>query len=403
MMISARKGLTLVEILVAIGISAVLVGVTAAVLKTGFDTYSFVQQEMLLQKALDETLDDASGEGFQGYGIKDGLEILDITAESIVFVPMWVEEQLVQSDEFFLSRKLRPGSTIPIAEILDISFGRRKGDWRQIPITFIPGQSNDPLKFDDRVISNVPLSPGGKIRFTFQPDPSRCPECTAFIGWEKDRIIYKYKGKSSVIPRFPVSGVVLSDFNLKYFDNTNTEVEPSKDNIPNVTGVQIGLSASKDKVSKRGFIFVNLRNTRTSGTGLLIHQGTKIKIAGSDKTRMFSITNISGIKEAGRIELEARPRKGAVWKAIIELGFDTDGRTPLVKRYSIEYPAGNRVFSQSVDLTADQPLNFMNLTSSSSFGSSAVKDAKKTVKVTGDVDLVVTRMDAKGAMLFIRP
>jgi len=402
MKINIRRGLTLVEILVAIAISAVLVGVVTGVLKTGFDTYAYVQQEMLLQKALDETLDEVSGAGFRGYGIKDALEIMDLTPNSITFVPMWVDEQVISKNEFILSHKLMPGATLPIAEILDTSFGKRP-TWKPISITFTQGKSLDPLRPDDKVISNVPLTPGARIRFTFQPDASVSADCAAFIGSEQGRIVYRYKGKSELIPRFSVKGVVLSDFILRYFDNTNAEVEPNKDNIPNVTGVQINLTATQNKVLKQGFIFVNLRNTRTGGTGLLIHQGTKVKIAGSDKTRMFSITNISGIEDAGRIELEARPKKGAIWKAVIELGFDVDGSTPLIKRYSIEYPAGNRVFSQSVDLGTDQSLNFMNITSSASFGSSAIKDSRKTVNVVGDVELVVTRMDAKGAMLFIRP
>lgn len=402
MNINIRKGLTLVEVLVVIAISAVLVGVVSAVLKTGFDIYSYVQQETLLQKVLDETLDEVSGAGLRGYGIKDALELTDLTPVSITFVPMWIDEQIISKNEFKLSHKLRPGAALPIAEILDAPFGK-KAVWKQVPVIFISGKSLGQFKSDERLVSGLPLNPGGKIRFIYQPDVSACVDCSAFIGLEQGRIVYKYKGRINALLRFPVKGVEISDFNFRYFDNTNMEVEPSKDNISNVTGVQINLAVVQNKVVKRGFVFVNLRNTRTGGAGLLIHKGTKIKIAGSDKVRMFSIANISGIENGGRIELEARPKKGAVWKAIIELGFDADGSTALIKKYSIEYPAGNRVFSQPVDLDTGHSLNFMNLTSSASFGSSTIKNSKHTVKVVGDVDLVVTRMDAKGAMLFIRP
>ena len=49
------------------------------------------------------------------------------------------------------------------------------------------------------------------------------------------------------------------------------------------------------------------------------------------------------------------------------------------------------------------PLNFMNLGQDASYGWAQGKYNENTVNLKGEVELIVTKMDAKGAMLFIRP
>jgi len=381
-----------------------------------------------LEKALDEAMDEVSGASFDDYGIKDALEILEITPTSITFVPMWVDDshtinsehqdkRLLEKSPFILNRPVKPGAPLPIAEALAPNLRNTRERWRTVPITFIPGQNKDPLRPDDRVFLNEPVAAQSQIRFIFHPEAKDFSDCAVTIKWEGDRITRKYKGKIQSIPSHNVSGVVLSGFSLRYFDNTNSELVPDKDKIPSITGAQINISTAlkntsegsmlktpfkpQTRVFKEGVTFVSLRNSRAAGGGLLIQQGTRIKVSDSHGVRMFSLSNVSGIKDNGRIELELKPKKGNIWKVIIELGFDAD--TPLIKKYSIEYPAGNKIFSQVVNLTTDLPLNFMNLSPTASYGFSGELDKRRLVNVTGDVELMVTRMDARGAMLFIRP
>lgn len=415
-----NAGLTLIELVVVIAVSAVLTGAIALVLKSGVDTYFYSQSEILLEKALDEALDEVGGSGFEGYGIKDALEVLDISPTSITFVPMWVDDSHDTGEKnentFILNRPLKAGAALPIAEVAEgvskQTYLPKEEAWRHIPITFIAPENDGPLELGAKVILNYQVMPANKLRFIFQPDASSYPDCAVTISWQDDKIIRRYKADIKTIPAYDVGGVTLSNFNLQYFDSTNTEVIPEKENIPNITAVKVNIVTSlpagakrllkaKSQISKEGFTFINLRNSRVNGKGMLIHNGSRIKIPDSKNVRMFSIANISGIKEAGVIELEAMPEKGPAWKAIIELGLD--GKTPLIKKYSIEYPKGNRIYSQTVELATDAPLNFMNLAPAASYGFAGLKDNKKTIKVQGGVELTVTRMDAKGAMLFIRP
>lgn len=422
-------GLTLIELMVAIAVSTILTGAVVFVLKGGLDAYFYSQEQILLEKVLDEGLDEVIGAGFEGYGIKDALEVLEISPTAIKFVPMWIDDSHVVKSEYAegiqgedvytLNRPLKPGAALPIAEVfepLDTSYPAKKGIWRRQTIAFIPPKADDPAKLDEKVYLSKKAVPGSRVRFIFQPDASAFEDCAVEIFWQDGRLMRRYKGDVKTIPADDIAGVKLSGFKMQYFDNTNTEVAPDKDNIANITAVKVNLTATlpaslkgavgpitkgENTISKEGFTFVNLRNSRTAGRGLLIQKGSRIKIPDSNRVRMFSLANISGIKEAGNIELEARPKTGLSWKAVIELGIERD--TPLIKRYSIEYPIGSRIHSQRVNLTTDTPLNFMNLSPSASYGLYGAGSDKKTIKVTGDVELLVTRMDAKGAMLFIRP
>jgi type II secretory pathway pseudopilin PulG len=414
------SGLTLIELLIAISIATILTGVVVLMLKTSLDSYSFGQQEVLLEKALDDCLDEIAGGGFENNGIKDSLEILNVQPTFITFVPLWVDDshtlkpehentELVTKTPFTLNRPFKAGASLPIAEVSTTDDPRRKTqDWKLTPITFLLGPHKEPLKPDDQVFLNEPVEPGSKIRFIFQPDATNFPDCAMTIKWQQDKIIRTYKGKTDTIPKYNIPGVTLTGFNLQYFDNTNTEVEPRPELIPNITALKVSLKVSlgtkakhETRTTKNGFIFINIRNSRTAGAGLIIRQGTRIKIPDSKHIRVFSLANVIGIKEGGTIELEARPKKGTTWKICIELGFDD--KTPILKRYSVEYPPGRTVYSETINLTTDLPLNFMNLGGSGRYDYDFDKDGNNVVNLEGDVELVVTKMDADGAALFIRP
>lgn len=414
------SGLTLIELLIAIGIATFLTGVVVMMLKTSFEAHSFSQQDTLLQKALDDCLDEITGGGLESYGIKDSLEILNITPTSITYVPLWIDDshilksehqhpELISKAPFTLNRPFKAGAALPIAEVSTAYDPRRKThNWKVVPITFLLGPHKDPLKPDDQVFLNEPVEAGRKIRFIFQPDATHFPDCAMTVRWRGNKITRVYKGKQEIIPKYNIPGVTLTDFRLLYFDNTNTEVEPRPKLTPNITAVKFDLKASlnvnprqEERITKNGFTFVNIRNTRTAGTGLIIRQGTRIKIPDSKHIRVFSLTNVVGIKDGGQIELEARPKRGTIWKIRIELGFDDN--TPILKRYFVEYPPGRAVYTETINLTTDLPLNFMNLGATGRYDYDFDKDTSNAVNLEGDVELVVTKMDANGGALFIRP
>lgn len=403
-----RRGVTLIELLVAISITAILTGIVVFTLRAGLDAYSFGQEQALLGKALDDCLEEIAGGGFESYGIKDALEVLTATPASISFVPLWIDDShsipfSVDLPSFTLNRPFKAGASLPLAEVFTA-----EGKWKAVPITFVAGAHKNPKKPDDRVYLNTPQDPENKIRFVFQPDVKHFPDCVMTIRWAGDRITRKYKGKTEDIPKDVISGVSLSDFGFQYFDNTNTEVSPQQKLIPNITAIKLNLEASithKTKrvpgLKKQGFVFMNIRNSRVAGVGLIIREGTRFKIPDSRHIRVFSLTQVTGIRPGGRIELEARPKKGVTWKIRIHLGLDD--KTPLLKRYAVEYPPGRTVYSEAIDLSTDLPLNFLTLGGNGRYDYDFDKEGNNMVNLEGEVELVVTKMDATGAALFVRP
>ena len=400
------KGLTLIELIIAIAITAFFAGITVIMLKTSFEAYFLGQEETSFVKVLDETLEEIVGGGIESNGIKDSLEIIDVTPASITFVPLWIDDthmttskheysELVTKTPFILNRPFKPGASLPIAEI------HTPDGWEIIPVTFVFGLHKDSNKPDDKIYLKNPVRSGTKIRFVYQVDAANFPDCAITIGWRGDRITRAYKGVVETIPKYDIPGVTLSDLNFQYFDNTNTEVEPRQKFIPNITAIKVNLKVQAGSQQKDGFAFINLRNTRTAGSGLIIQKGTRLKIPNSKNIRVFTLGNIIGIKRGGTIELEARPEKGTVWNISVEL--DYYNNAPVLRKYYVRYPTGKTVYSEVVNLTLDLPLNFMNLGATGRYDYDYDEDTDNIVNLEGDVELVVTRMDASGAALFIRP
>lgn len=406
-----KQGLTLVELLVVISITAILAGVTIFMLSASLDAYFFAQEQISLDKALDDCLNEISGGGLEAYGIKDGLEILEVSPESITFVPFWVDDthiakpehsnkQLFNTIPFTLNRPFQAGAALPICEAISPADQAVS----LVPITFILGERAEPGKTTDEVLLNAPVPAASRIQFIYQPDAGHFSDCAMSIKWEAGKVIRRYNNKTEAIPKYNIPAVALTGLKFQYFDNTNTEVQPLPENIPDITAVRVTAAAAfaqgKSKKERSASVFINLRNTRTAGAGLIIRKGTKVKIPDSRHIRIFSLGNIAGMKRPGLIELEARPKKGTVWKMVVELAFDKD--KPIIKKYSVEYPPGEPRYSEIVNLGADQPLNFMNL-GNGRFDYDFDKNTSNMVNLEGDVELVVTRMEASGAALFIRP
>ncbi len=419
-MTQPNRAVTLIELLIAMAVTAVLTGVITLTLRTGFDTYSFGQEQVLLEKALDDSLEEIGSGGFESYGIKDALEVLSVSPVSIAFVPLWVDEShriepslSDKPQEFILERPFKAGASLPIAEVseplspADLRQGKRRA-WRAVPITFIQGARRDASKVNDKVSLNIPVDSDNAIRFVFQPEAKYFPDCVMTIGWDGKRITRTYRGKADTLPKYDIPGITLANFKFQYFDNTNTEVEPRNDLIPNITAIKLNLESAvvtKAKrakpVTKNGFVFINIRNTRTAGTGLIIRQGSHFKIPDSRRIRVFTLANVVGAREGGIIEIEARPKEGKIWKVRIQLGY-YDGK-PALKKYFVEYPAGRVAYSETINLTTNIPLNFLTLGANNRYDYDFDKDGNNVVNLEGDVELVVTRMDATGAALFIRP
>jgi len=295
-------GLTLIELLIALGITAIFAGIIVSMLKTSFESYSFGQAELFFVKALDESLEEITGSSIDTQGIKDALEILNVTPTSITFVPLWTDDghittsrhehsKLVTKAYFRLNRPFKAGAPLPVAEILT------PRGWRSIPATLVPGTHKNPSKPDDKIFLHYPVNAGRKIRFIYQSDASKFGDTAITLAWKDNSITRTYKGKTELIPKYNIPGIKFSDLLFQYFDNTNSEVQPKSELIPNITAIKVSLKVISSGQERDGSNYINLRNTRVAGTGLIIQKGTRLKISDSSHIRVFSISNITGVKK----------------------------------------------------------------------------------------------------------
>lgn len=401
-----QVGFTLMELLVAIAISALLGAATVLMLRISLDAYIFSEEQALIHKILDETLAEISGEGFRNYGIKDSLEILEAKEDSLIFLPLWIDDShriTARRQKLVLNRPFSLGSAIPTLELKT----KDKEFFLPAPITFIPHQQATEGKSEDTIIPHEPLATGSQARIVFQPDPQRFSDVIMRLSWDSQegRFLRTYNHRTEAIPKEQYKGFKLTQARFQYFDNTNTEIPAPVPGelLPALSAVKVSLSLeSGGQVNKRqASAFINLRNSRTFGKGIVIRKGMRMRIPDSHRIRTFSLGNIVGVKEGDIIQLNAQPMQGRSWRITIELGI-TDG-LPSIERYAIDYPAGSTVYSEEIKLTCDLPFNLLTIGKNGRYDYDFDKDSENVVDLKGDVNLVVEEMTTQGAAIFLRP
>ena len=413
-----RRGLTLIELLIAITISAILAGTTVLMLKGSLDAYTFSQDEAFTQKILDETLAELSSGTYVTWGIQDAVEIIEARADSFSFVPLWVDSShkmasmITGEQEFELNRPFKAGAPLPIFE-----FKRSgSGDFGTASIKFIlADKSAQGVSSVDKVILAEPVPTDTQlISIIYHPDSESFSDKVMQMSWspQKSAFIRQYAGKTDIIPAKVYKEFKLNNANFQYFDNNNTEIVPdsaskgvSQDSLSSITAVKVNLFITPSNIergkTRQASSFINLRNTRSFGSGILLRAGTRVKIPDSEHIRTLSIGNIIGIKEGSIIQFQAEGERGGVWKVSLHLGFKDN--LPVLKQYSIEYPLGTVVYSETINLTTDLPLNLMNLGNNGRYDYDFDKGVDNVVDLGGSVIFTATRMDCAGAALFVRP
>lgn len=400
------KGLTLLELLIAVAISMLLGGTVVLMLKTSMDAYLFSEEQALIQKILDESLEEISGESFQVYGLKDALMILEAREDALSFVPLWIDETHrvnTQKESFVLDRPFRLGSSMPFFEFRP----GPKDNFSPAPIVFISRQEDDKGKTEDAVIPRDPLPLGSEVRIIFSADPEHFPDVIMRLNWDsqKKRIMRRYKNKTESVPKQPLTGIKLVGLKFQYFNNSNTEM-PSpvpEDLLSEISAVKatLDLESKGQPNLRQASTFISMRNARTFGKGIIIREGMRIRIPDSSSIRAFGLGNIVGVKKGDVIQLKAQPSQGSAWRINIEL--DVKDNLPIVKRYAIDYPPGLTVYSETINLTCDLPFSLLGIGANGRYDYDVDKDVQNLVDLKGEVYLTVEKMTAKGAALFIRP
>jgi len=290
--ISSIKGLSLIELLITLAISSIIVGVIAFTLQTCLDTFFYVQDDIFLQKVLDETLQTISGGDYQNYGVEDSLEIIDANISSIAFVPLWVDDTHIsgssaeKKQEFILNYPFKAGATLPIGEVLE-KVGKEM-IWRQKSLTLLIAGEDQGADFKDRVYFNESVPSNAKVRFIYHPDSAKSKESIMTMRLTNQGILREYRNKKTYLPAHVIDLFRVEDIKFQYFDNLNKEIQVdsgtgalSKTLIPNITALRIILKVGGGDLSKEASAFFNIRNTRSSGLGIIIRKGTELKIPNS--------------------------------------------------------------------------------------------------------------------------
>ncbi|MFH1645570.1 MAG: prepilin-type N-terminal cleavage/methylation domain-containing protein [Candidatus Omnitrophota bacterium] len=397
-----KKAFTLIELMVAIAISAVITGAIYFSLDTALESWGYSRDHLAMQKVLNEVTDMiASGSGIT-YGIRDGLEVIEATSERIAFVPPWTDNTHTVASRGFvytMNRKMKPGTSVPIAEVRM----RGSNDYLPIPISMI--DKKGALQTQLRLSLHVPV--GNRLFFTYHPDSDVNADVIKTIWWDPDNknIYSKYLNEVTNVSE-NAFGVEIVDFSFRYYNNYN-ELLVKKGTVPRrdislISGIEIFMKVQLGEHQKSILSFVALRNSPTRSGQYSLKEGMRIRVPDGENIHILLLNNITGAENGDVIEFEALPRRGKSWTLAIK--FSRAGLAePKIESYVVEYPTGNVVFTSFPHMSAQTGLNFMTLDPNGLFDYDDDLDIKDIVSLGGDVTLEVRKMDVEGAGLFVRP
>lgn len=399
-----KRGFTLIEFVITIAISTIITAALYFSLKTALDTWAVCQGQLLLQQASSRIMEELVEGPPDEYGIRDGLEVIDGTPAQVTVVMPWTDDTHdVYSGiaTYTLNKHIKPGTSLPIAEALL----PESEEYRVVPITMIEkGKSDDypQLRF------NMALPAGSRLRFTFYPDYKKDADVITTFRYDSgaQAIFIDDKEGTREVYKNPF-GVKITDFRMRYFDNANNEVGVngyvSSGDIPVITGIEIAFKAqNKNGELRETVTFVSLRNAPMHSGNLTLKEGIKLPIPGSREVKALFLANLSGIDNKDTLILEAKPQSGKSWLLKIQFSKLSNTNKPLLESYSIEYPAGNKVFSERPRTPVDFGLNLLALGPNGlhDYGYSGIQDE---IILEGKVNLEVKKMDIGGAAVFVRP
>lgn len=401
---SASRGFTLIELIIAIAISTLITAALYFSLKTALESWDFSQDQLLLQQVSSRVMEELV-EGLPGtYGLRDALEVVDGAPAQVVTVMPWTDDThdvYTGITTYTLNKHIKPGTNLPISEALLPA----SNEYKTVPVSLVDtGKSEDytQLKLDMAVPS------GSRLRFTFYPDYKRDADVLETFRYDSEAqgIFIDDKDGARQVYKNPF-GIKITDFKLRYFDNTNTELGSegslSTSDIPVITGIEISFKAqSRNGNTRQTVTFVSLRNAPMHSGNLALKEGARFPAPNSKEVRAFALNNLSGIDDKDSLILEAKPESGGPWVLKVRFSKASDLANPLIESYSIEYPAGNQVFSTNPRISAGFGLNLLSLGYNGLYDY-GFNDVPGEIVLNGKVTLEVRKMDIGGASIFVRP
>lgn len=396
-------GFTLIELIVAIGVSSLVSLALYFSLMTALNVWQETQGQFLLQQVGIQTSEELSEGPIDTYGLRDSLEIAQAGPQAVsVVMPYSDATQSVYSgiSRYTLNKHLKPGSPIPIAEALL----PQADEYKVIPITLVDkGKSEE---YPEARL-NIGLPAGSNLRFTFHPDYKRDTNVLTTFSYDANQqavFIEDKEGRRDISRN--LFGIKIREFLLRYFDNTNTEIDAgslSEGDISRITGIEIAFKAESNTGQSREIVtFVSLRNAPKHSGNLTLSPGSSFLIPDSKDIQAFFLTNLSGIDNNDTLILQAKPEFGQEWQLQVQFSKPSGQSPPLIQRYTIEYPAGHQVYAEEPRASPELGLNLLSLSQNGlyDYDDDGLQDA---VSLKGKVTLEVVRMDIGGASVFVKP
>ncbi len=405
--------MTLIELLVAIAIGAVVAGVIILILDIGLTSWRIGEADILIQEVGQKVLDELIEGSFELCGLREAVELRQASASNITFIPPWVDVHDIRINltvgKFLrLKKRIRPGSPPPLAGI------RTPGqtNFSPFPVLFTYGENHSPEHPEELVCIRKPIAAGSRLKIYYSPDGTD-PGVSAVYLWDKSHkmLTRAYYDSIEEIPTRAM-GVKVTKLEFSYFDMTNALLTPSDGGrlspaqLRTLSAVKIKLTAEKGNEKRELISFVNIRNLGNRGGGISITEGSILDIPDSEAIHSLILTNIAGVENGDLIEIEAKPEEGKSWKISVKFGLmpessDTSEK-PRLLSFAVEYPPGTALWSRYLNQPIERGLDLTNL-GNNYYDYNDDENIEDIVILRGAVQLLVSRMDVEAAAIAILP
>ncbi|MBI4372479.1 MAG: prepilin-type N-terminal cleavage/methylation domain-containing protein [Candidatus Omnitrophica bacterium] len=267
----SEKGLTLIEVMVAISIASLLTLGIERLLDTALTSWRIAIEEVSISKLSEDMMRQMTEGDDQFSGLRDAAQLIDAGKVAVTFVPMWTDvfDLLPRDGKFYLTKRLRPGAPPPMSEV------KFKGarDYVVYPV-LVKAEEGTNKQYGE---FGFPIKPGATVRFSYQPDVKVHPELIMKYEWDSklgkirrfyNRIVHDFNEREEAVKTTAVE--------FSYLDGGNQAVDIegrtlSKANaLVRISSVKIDLEMQGKQMTKRAVTLVNLRSLGKGGQGVIL-------------------------------------------------------------------------------------------------------------------------------------
>ncbi|MBI2095878.1 MAG: hypothetical protein HYT89_06895 [Candidatus Omnitrophica bacterium] len=389
--------------MISITLVVIITGSIYYCMNSALESWSYSRDQLSLQKVLAETIDKVINGSFKRYGLKDTLEIVSAGNREVEFVPPWVDNTHTAGPLNFiytLNKKIKPGSPIPLGQYRPTD----KDPWQFLPLARVDLEND----LSSQLQLKLAVQEGSLLRFIYHPDYESSPDVAEKIYWdETDRQVYFDDGEGNLESLSKnLFGVEIERMELRYYTNSNQLVTDRRwvdvADLPILTGVEVMIEAKLNDHKQTLVTFVTLRNAPARTGYLSLRRDMRLRIPDSEHVKTLMITSLTGITNNDKLQLEAVPASGEIWRLTVDFEKPA-GAKPVIKMLTVEYPPQQTVYTEYPRSDADLGINLNLIGNDGRYDYDDDGDVDDAVLLEGDVDLVVTQMNIKGAGIFVRP